>query len=183
MRVTVDPKDNLLINIGDLLEHMSPEALVNIAELVSIQDAVIKNVADQILTGWTEQDSHGCKGCHAWEANTPLDKAIREVATRSSRVAEDFIVRLEKKCTDLYKETTDLQQKVWQLDKDVDDWKVKCQSAVKDSWEWQKDFVTAQKEVNLLRRTLDDREAQDKAAKDAKVPIYGMQCCRNNEVC
>jgi hypothetical protein len=86
---------NLSVNLGEVLECLTLDEKLEIIEMLSCMDDVIKHVSDQILEGWTEGCSHGATGVGA-TFTTPLDKARFEVAKRSSASAKYIIERLEQ---------------------------------------------------------------------------------------
>lgn len=113
----VDSK--LQIDVVDLFEHLDSDTLMSIADHVAITDQVIEFVTQQILDGWTEMDSHGGKLANASPSPcTGLDKAVREVAKRSSEVAKIEIERLE---TALKMERNEVGRLRMVLAKDSDD--------------------------------------------------------------
>ena len=90
MKATVD-HGSINISIVSLLEELTPEERFELADALACDDAVFRNVADQIINGWTEMGSHGGKMGGQAEPHTPLDKAIRAVAIGSGAVAKKEI--------------------------------------------------------------------------------------------
>lgn len=79
-----------------LLRDVSVETKAELIESMACDDAIIKHVADQIITKWTENVCSGGVDCVAGaEPRFGLDWAWREVARRSGEVAEREIKRLE----------------------------------------------------------------------------------------
>ena len=87
---------NLVIDLHSLLDDVPQEDLEEFYESVSCNDRVIKHVADQIISKWTENgySGLGCVDAPEQPINA-LDKAWREVAKRSGEVAKREIERLE----------------------------------------------------------------------------------------
>ena len=96
MRVTLEG-NMLQVNVVDLFEGLSADNLAEIADSLAVTDQVIDQVVKQILEGWTDLGSHAGKSHHAPAVPyAGLDKAIRDVASKSSFVAKAEIVRLEE---------------------------------------------------------------------------------------
>lgn len=88
----------LSVCLDTVLQTLSDEQKVLLVDSLSCEEAIIKNVADQILTGWTEQCSHGRTSYTSQsdpECLTALDRARRELARNSSEIAAKEIARLE----------------------------------------------------------------------------------------
>lgn len=66
------------------------------ADALACNSDVIEFVAQQILTGWTEYDSHGPKSFVAGVYPRGLEKAIRDIAKASGEVARKEIESLEE---------------------------------------------------------------------------------------
>jgi hypothetical protein len=83
-------------DLHDLLQDVSIETKLEMLESLACDDQIIKHVADQIITKWTENCYSGGAACVAGaEPRFGLDWAWREVAKRSGEVAEREIERLE----------------------------------------------------------------------------------------
>lgn len=95
MKKQIQIKEGFLsinICIDELVNSLCEDDLNILLDHASCHDKIIKNVSDQILTGWTELGSHGAKIYdESSEFNFPLSKAIREVANRSGEVAKNEI--------------------------------------------------------------------------------------------
>ncbi len=100
----------LIISIIQIIECLSLEDKQQIIDTLSCEDDIIKNVTDQLLTGFTEMGSHGSTGSQSSTDPTPLDKARMEIALRSGEVAEKEIksmkdtLKWEKACCDSYRD-------------------------------------------------------------------------------
>jgi len=82
--------------LHDLLASVSEETKLELIESLACDDQIIKHVADQIITKWTENVYSGGYACVAIaDPCFGLDWAWREVAKRSGDVAEREIKRLE----------------------------------------------------------------------------------------
>ena len=88
----------LEIEVCDLLREMQNEKIIELIDVLSCEDAIIRHVSDQILTGWTELMSHGGESFTAQSNDafeTPLSIARRRIAISSSEIAEKEIERLK----------------------------------------------------------------------------------------
>jgi hypothetical protein len=98
MEMNCEYKDGKLILCAfSVLNSISTETKAELIDALSCERDVIRNVTDQILDGWTQNDSHGAKSVVAQaEPSDGLDWACREVAKRSGEVAKREIERLEE---------------------------------------------------------------------------------------
>jgi len=87
-------KGQLTIDISNLLDSLSPEDKIELIETLACQDTIIKHVADQILTGWTENCYSGGTS-YAVEGHAPLDLARKRVIELAPEVARQEIDRLK----------------------------------------------------------------------------------------
>lgn len=85
----------LTVDLADIFLGLVDADKDEFIDRIACEDGVIKCVADQIITGWTEMDSHGATGPVSANPCTALDVAIREVAKRSGETAKAEIERLE----------------------------------------------------------------------------------------
>lgn len=89
-------KDGLCIDLYELFDNVPVELQRELADALACKDAVIEHVAAQIMNGWTEFSSHGCKGTFDGDVHhSPLGTAIRNVSKASGDVAKQCIVDLE----------------------------------------------------------------------------------------
>ena len=96
MRLTIEG-GTLQIDVFSLLEAMTREEKLKLADTLACTDDVITYVAQQIIDGWTEQGSHGSAGSVQPEPHPGgLDWAIREVSMRSGFIAAKEILRLQE---------------------------------------------------------------------------------------
>lgn len=93
MKVTLE-NGQLHIDIYEAMRGLSLEEKRQLADTLACQDDVIELVAQQIITGWTEFDSHGGIG-ESSVYPKGLDKAWREVAKASGDIAKKAVERLE----------------------------------------------------------------------------------------
>ena len=112
-------KGQLRINIHALLDNMTDEERLDLIDTLSCSDVVIKHVADQIITGYTDYGSCGWKG-HTESPYTPLDKATRQVAENSSEIAKEEI-------QDLMRMIKSRDKTIKELGKQCDHWKMVTQ--------------------------------------------------------
>jgi hypothetical protein len=83
-------------DLHDLLQNISYDTKLEMLESLACDDQIIKHVADQIITKWTENCCSGGTACIAGaEPRFGLDWAWREVAKQSGEVAKREINRLE----------------------------------------------------------------------------------------
>jgi hypothetical protein len=109
MNLKID-KGNLIINIYELMDCLSTEEKQEVADSLSINEDIIKNVTDQILIGYTEK---GSCGCHDEEDVSPqyaLGQARREIALSANTIAKEQIESLLK----VLKRKEEYHQKVQQ---------------------------------------------------------------------
>ena len=103
----------LQVDVIDLFEGLDAEKLMSLADSLAVTDQVIEFVVQQILDGWTALDSHGGTCVHASPVpSTGLDKALREVAKRSSEVARKEIARLEAALDKERRDSTELRREL-----------------------------------------------------------------------
>ena len=87
----------LTIDLWDFLTDLEGEQKLELIETLSCQEAIIKHVSDQIITGFTENIYNG--GSDGVAKSTPwsqLDIARREIAKNSSEIHKNEIEELEK---------------------------------------------------------------------------------------
>jgi hypothetical protein len=95
MRIKID-QGNLVVDIFSLLEGLSAEDRLKLADTLACTNEVITYVAQQILDGWTEHGSHGSIGSVQAEPHPGgLDWAVREISMRSGFIAAKEILRLQ----------------------------------------------------------------------------------------
>ena len=80
-----------------LIDCLDDEGKADIIERLACDDAIIKAVSEQIITGWTECGSHGGKSCSEDATPSPLDAARRAVALASGDVAAEEIETLRRR--------------------------------------------------------------------------------------
>lgn len=91
-------KGTLEIDLHSLLESVAPEHRVDLIESLSCDEEIIRHVADQIISRWTENVYSGASWVTAPSDDTrgcALDVAWRRVAKASGEVAKREIERLE----------------------------------------------------------------------------------------
>jgi hypothetical protein len=93
MNITKDGK--IEIDISDWLDHLTEKKKLELIETLSCQEDIIKHVADQILTGWTENAFHGLTG-FGIEPRTALELARQRVVELAPEVAQTEIDRLKR---------------------------------------------------------------------------------------
>ncbi len=109
MKTTIE-QGEIRISIAELLESVDDDGKRAIADSLACEDGIIKDVADQILSGWTEAGSHGFNDDDSADPHYSLAKARREVALRAGEVAASQIkslcrkLRFNEAYTDAYRE-------------------------------------------------------------------------------
>lgn len=104
------------VDLAQLLAGMSDEAKAEIVDLLACDEAIVRAVADQILTGWTEAGSHGARSYgRDPEPRTALDVARRRVAEGASEVAEAEIASLKRQIAASNKRNDELHREIERL--------------------------------------------------------------------
>jgi hypothetical protein len=114
---------NLVLPLWKLMEMLSEDDKLEVADYISCENSVIKNVADQIVEGYTESGSYGSKGYDPiTKYPSPLEKARRQVANNASEVARYEIDRLtsyiemqKEYLTDQYRHKAENEQLRWRV--------------------------------------------------------------------
>lgn len=96
MKIAIE-KGQLCLSLEELLDFLSPEDKLSLADFLACTDDVIKYVGQQIISGWTEHDSHGRTLSLETTHGTVLDLVTREVAEKSGEVASELIKKLRTK--------------------------------------------------------------------------------------
>lgn len=87
----------LTIDIYDLVEFMNDETKMHFIDVLSCEEAVIDNVAAQLLGDWTAMNSRGLMSCFAEaEPDTAIDRARRKIAKAANEIACETITKLEE---------------------------------------------------------------------------------------
>lgn len=95
--IQLNDKRQIVIDFQWLLSSLGDDQKRELADSLSCEEAVIEDVAAQLLDGWTERSSHGPKSCGAdVEPTGALDRARREIANRAGDVARDEIAALKR---------------------------------------------------------------------------------------
>lgn len=81
----------ILLSVNELLENLSTDEKRQLADSLSCEEDIIRDVTAQLLDGWTDAGSHGSKGCDPSSPHTALDIARREIALRAGDVAREEI--------------------------------------------------------------------------------------------
>lgn len=102
--------------IGLIRDHVPNELLPELALELSLQDAVIEHVANQILDGFTTGGASGAT-LHSIDScgdpMSPLQEARRRVALQASEIAVGEIERLSRLLVEAEKNITDLRHKLF----------------------------------------------------------------------
>lgn len=123
------------IDVWELLSELSDDDLVELADTLSCQEAVIKNVADQIIHGCTDAGSSGYTGQAEYEPTTALEAARCYVADHASymasherwrlgyllRMARDAERQEQEKKTQVEVHYNELLGKLWEFERVIKD--------------------------------------------------------------
>lgn len=93
MKVQIE-KGSVKIDIAAMLDEMTADEKRELADALSLQDAIIEDVASQIVEGWTELSSHAADDSEKADPFYPLAKAIRKVALGADAVHERQVEKL-----------------------------------------------------------------------------------------
>lgn len=101
MSMKFDNDNNVIFtfNYLDMLDSLSDEQSIELAESLSCQDAVIKNVVDQIMHGCTENGYHGTISSSDLPS-TELEKSQERIRKMGNRLLIKEIERLRRKIAD-----------------------------------------------------------------------------------
>lgn len=114
MTLTYNKDGKLEFYLRSLLECVSEESRVELIEFLSCDEAIIKHVTDQILDGWTENLYAGASECGASpNPYNALDKARREISKRSSEIAKEEILKLERSLQQTKDELNKLREEIY----------------------------------------------------------------------
>jgi hypothetical protein len=83
------------IDLNAAFNNADDATKADILDFVATHDFVIDEVAKQLLDGYTELGSHGCKGFDGLP-HTPIDRARRLIAEGASECAASEIRRLAR---------------------------------------------------------------------------------------
>lgn len=112
MKLYKQQDGKLAFDATDLFDNMDAATLMHVIDALACNDAVIDEVTNQILDGWTSMDSHAGKYFTAEvDPRRGLDRACREVARRAGDVAADEIKRLEKALAESRAEVADYRKR------------------------------------------------------------------------
>ena len=112
--MTIDDKGQIIFDLQDFLERMDGGIKRDLVKTLGCQSSVIKDVADQIVDGMTEDGSYGPKSCTIYsDPRDGLDYAIRRIAKASSEVAKTEIERLETQLKKLEIENQRLRDELY----------------------------------------------------------------------
>lgn len=104
-------KGSIEIDIYELLESLDDESKLKFIESLACDSMVVKHVADQIITGWTESGCSSGRLCTAEsEPALGLDWAVRQVSLRAGDVARVEIERLQKALCSANKQLSEMHE-------------------------------------------------------------------------
>ena len=86
MAIKID-NGKLIVDVVELLDGLTADEKMELADTLAITDHVIEHVTQQIITGWTDAGTHGCNDSDDAEPMYPLGKAIRAIALGAGGVA------------------------------------------------------------------------------------------------
>lgn len=119
VEATIDGR-TLQMDLFSLFDGMDENSLATLADYLSCEDAVIQNVMDQVLTGYTERVSYGASGSDGTD-DSPLVKARRAVAERSGEAAAYEIWRLSMMLDASNQSRRESDRKAWSAEREVQD--------------------------------------------------------------
>jgi hypothetical protein len=105
----------LIADVTDLLDGLTADEKMEIADTLAITDHVIQYVAQQIVTGWTGAGSHGCNDSNDAEPISPLGKAIRAIAIGAGSVAAEQVKDLSAAMLRQHAYHDQMQRWAWQM--------------------------------------------------------------------
>tara|TARA_R110000787_G_scaffold238339_1_gene344610 strand:- start:71 stop:439 length:369 start_codon:yes stop_codon:yes gene_type:complete len=100
---------------NELLELIEDEDKIHFLQSLSCNKIVFKHVADQIISGWTENGYHGSIGEVQSTPNTIIQNAVRIIAKNASAIADDQITELEIKLKEVEESNSKWQRKYYDL--------------------------------------------------------------------
>jgi hypothetical protein len=103
------------LDLRDILEKLGPDEVEEIADYLSCNDKIIKNVADQIVEGMTSMGSYGSISHTPEKPSTPLDKAVRQVAEASSDIAKGEIGAMSSRLEKLTEQKDQVTNWAWAM--------------------------------------------------------------------
>lgn len=105
MRVKINDAGELVINVDDLLQHVTDTQRTLAVQSLSCRDDIIRHVMDQVFTGYTEDHYWGGHSSTRYDPYTPLDVFRRNISKCAGNIAKEEIERLElalkEKCDEL----------------------------------------------------------------------------------
>jgi hypothetical protein len=93
MKIEIE-NSKLVIDIYELIEQLSTEQKLHVADAISVQDDVIQYIMDQVFDGITDLCSHAADDSDRLKPNWPLGKFKREIALRAGDVAQKQVKSL-----------------------------------------------------------------------------------------
>lgn len=105
----------ITLDLRDILEKLEVNDVEEIADYLSCNDNVFKNVADQIIHGMTNMGSHGGVSFTPEKPSTPLDKAIRRVAEASGDIAKEEIETMSRRLEELSSQKDQVSNWAWAM--------------------------------------------------------------------
>lgn len=94
--MNINSNGKLEIDILEIFDGISGDAKVELIERLSCEDAVIKHVIDQVLTGWTENGYSGGTVVNEVESSCELNIARDKIASGASMLARKEYKRLKR---------------------------------------------------------------------------------------
>ena len=100
--IKLDEDGNLNVSMDFflLMDSMSSDQKVELIERLSCEDEIIQHVADQILSGCTENGYSGSEVIDEYRLSTPLQKARENIRKKGNRLLIKEIERLRVKLED-----------------------------------------------------------------------------------
>ena len=100
---------------NELLELIEDEDKIHFLQSLSCNESVFIHVADQIISGCTENGYHGSISEVQSAPNTALQNAVRIIAKNASVIADEQITELERKLKEMEKSNAEWQDKYYDI--------------------------------------------------------------------
>lgn len=90
----------LSLDIVDLFDAMSDEAIKELVDVLACHEAIVEEVANLLIDGFTSRDSHPARDESEAAPRWPLGKAIRRVADSADEVHGRVLAGMARKLAD-----------------------------------------------------------------------------------
>lgn len=100
---------------NELLELMSEDDKLHFMQSLSSHEIIIKHVADQIISGCTEDGYSGSYSSVESKPHTALQTAVRDISINSGEIARKEIESLQRALAAAEKARDEYSNKYWDL--------------------------------------------------------------------